>query len=532
MTSSEFPVHGEISRRRFLALGGTVAAAGTIGRWADPLEAFGATRWPGGNLGPKDAKRVRDGQFMPVSQFRKWNQELDKVGPANQRGLRATGGRAERDYLDQLHDDLDRAGVRKLDFEPVPMDRWSVDAWGLDLLDGSAAGPVTTSSYIPYSGQTPAAGSTGQLALIAPGDAPGPGSLVGKIAVFDVPITTVPLSTFTSLAYEGRTYDPPPSVDPASPYRRPYLGIEAVISRLEQLAAAGAVGAVGVLDYPFAGAHGAYFPYDGVIRQVPGVYVDRDTGAALKQQASAGSTARLTLPATVKRVKSRNLIGFIPGESRELVALHCHTDGSNAIEDNGPGAIVAIGQYLARLPRRSLKRSVMILLTTGHFAGGKGSRAFLARHATDLVPRTKAALTIEHLGLREWDELPGGGFGPTGNYEPVAIFAPGAPGLVDSSFAALQRGKAEPGSVIKPLNPTGTGEPNNAAWPGEGQYLYVGGIPTANFITGPTYLLNWGIKTVDKCDHKRARREAIAFTEQILRLGRTPADQLGTYTLS
>jgi hypothetical protein len=71
-----------------------------------------------------------------------------------------------------------------------------------------------------------------------------------------------------------------------------------------------------------------------------------------------------------------------------------------------------------------------------------------------------------------------------------------------------------------------------AAWPGEGQYLFAGGgMPDANYITGPTYLLNWGIKTVHKCDHRQLRAEAMAFTEMILRLGQTPRDQLRAYTL-
>jgi hypothetical protein len=224
-------------------------------------------------------------------------------------------------------------------------------------------------------------------------------------------------------------------------------------------------------------------------------------------------------------------MGFIPGRSSELVTLHCHTDGSNAIEDNGPGAIVAISQYLARLPRNALPRTIMILLTTGHFAGGNGSRAFRHRHADDLVKRTNAAITIEHLGLHEWDERPSGQMGPSGLYEPGAMFAPGSAALVDASYAAIRRAKT-PAGVLRPLNPTASGDPNDAAWPGEGQYLFAnGGIPDSNFITGPTYLLNWGITTVDKANHKRIRAQAIAFTEMILQLGRTPGSRLGTYTL-
>ncbi len=45
------------------------------------------------------------------------------------------------------------------------------------------------------------------------------------------------------------------------------------------------------------------------------------------------------------------------------------------------------------------------------------------------------------------------------------------------------------------------------------------------------YLLNWGIKTTDKANHDRVRAEAIAFTEMILRLGRTSRASLRVYTL-
>ena len=44
-------------------------------------------------------------------------------------------------------------------------------------------------------------------------------------------------------------------------------------------------------------------------------------------------------------------------------------------------------------------------------------------------------------------------------------------------------------------------------------------------------LLNWGITTKDKCDHAHVRRQAMAFTQEILRLARTPRRRLTTYTL-
>jgi hypothetical protein len=47
-----------------------------------------------------------------------------------------------------------------------------------------------------------------------------------------------------------------------------------------------------------------------------------------------------------------------------------------------------------------------------------------------------------------------------------------------------------------------------------------------NYITGPSYLLNWGIPTMDQLDLARMRREAIAFTQMLLDLSRVPAGRL------
>jgi len=516
------------SGQSFLAVGAMMLiAAGSVVSWADPSPTT-ATTWPSGTLGADDALTVNESEFMPVEQFMEWTEALDQIGPANQKGLRATGSGEEKDYIDQLRRDLRRAGLKRVRTQAVPMDRWTTTEWSLELLDGPAAGPVRTASYIPYSGRTEAGGVSGALVYVAPGATPAPGSLDGKIALFDVPLTIVPLTIFTVLSYPDRLYNPD-GEDTSQLYKRPYLN--GVIPVLESLEAAGAAGVVGILDYPSDGADGSYFPYDGIIREVPGLYVDRATGAALKERAAAGTNARLALPAKVKRVKSRNLIAFIPGQSKELVVLHSHTDGTNAIEDNGPAAIVAMTQYLSRLPREALPRTIMILLTTGHFAGGAGARAFVERKPK-LVARINAAFTVEHLGTLRWDELPGGIMGPTGGYEPGAIFAPGSTALVDSAYGALVDADAKPAGVLKPLAPEADGI-TTPAWPGEGQYLFaVGDIPTANYITGPTYLLNWGITTMDKLDFDRMRAEAIAFTEMILRLGRTSREELRTYDLS
>jgi hypothetical protein len=469
--------------------------------------------------------QVDPGEFMPANQFAQWMRELDRLGPEGQKGLRATGSPAHERYIDVLAELLERAGVTDVRFESVPMTRWTTNDWSLEVLDGSTPGPVTTASYIPYSGQTSEDGVTGQLVLVPRGTTPAPGSLAGKIAVFDVPLTIVPNGFFTRLSFPGTSYDPRHEFPPQNLYKRPWFNSVPQVHAALKLA--GAVAVVGVMDYPAAGADGTYTPYTGEIVGVPGLYVAREAGVQFKQQAAAGATARLALPAQVRQVTTRNIIGFIPGASSELVTLHSHTDGTNALEENGPAAIVAMSQYLARLPDGALPRTVMILLTSGHFAGGIGARTFMAQHADDLVPATNAAITLEHLGAREWGEQPDGTMAPTGHYEFAAVFSPRTRALVNAAHDAVVAADAAPSAVLRPLSET-----SEPAWPGEGEYFYaLAKLPDANYITGPTYLLNWGITTEDKIDVHRMRGVSIAFTDMTLALTRTPRDQLRVVNL-
>ena len=73
---------------------------------------------------------------------------------------------------------------------------------------------------------------------------------------------------------------------------------------------------------------------------------------------------------------------------------------------------------------------------------------------------------------------------------------------------------------------TPTGTPNDAVWPGEGQYLESGGVTDINYITGPTYLLNYGVNAADRVDFARVREFAVATTQQALYYAETPEEDL------
>jgi hypothetical protein len=518
------PMNVPLTRRRLLGLGASAAGAAMLGPVAAAAARAGRSQWPTRALPAHAARSVSPRDFMPVGPMQSWQDELDGLG------LRATGIPSQNRYIESLHARLSDAGVQQLHLEPVPIRRWTADAWSLEVIDGPGAGNVPLAAYVPYSGSTRPDGVTAPLSYVPAGTAPAPGSLAGRIAVLEVPQTSLTYSEFGAIAYPGETYDPTGQETANGIYSRPWLAIASFVTLLDQLGPAGAVGAVCILDVPGDAAHGSYWPYTGVINDVPAVFVERGAGATVASQAQAGARGRLRLTARVEEVTTHNLIGVIPGASDEIVILHSHTDGTNGLEDNGPNAIVAMSQYLARISRVHLPRTVMVLLTTGHFHGGIGTKSFLERHAHTSVPRAAAALTIEHLGAREWNPVDDHS-ALTGQFEPATIFAPEISALVQPAGAALRRGNIDPGSVLRPFTAV-PGSPDGNGWPGEGTLLWTSGaIPTMNFITGPTYLLNWGIPVGHKIDVAKMRAESIAFTELLLTLGRTDRTRLRTLDL-
>jgi hypothetical protein len=509
--SSTHPIR--LSRRDLLVGAGALTGALAVGSASTPfaeLAAAAPLRWPTRKLRAEDAASVDASQFLSTAQLRSWHEELDAMG------MRSTGSPVHERFIDVLISRLKQAGVTQVHAEPVPFTRWTAGTWSLELGQPHAKGRIATSSYIPYSGSTPPDGVTGPLALIRPGQTPAAGSLAGKIAVFEVPSAPIAYSLMEEISY-GR-YDPQNLIDPAGQYSRPWGGVGDLITLLDTLPASGAIGCIGIIDLPAAGAHGSYYPYDGHIRTVPGVFVDGTVGPYLEALTATDTPIRLTLTASTEHFVSRNVVGLIPGRTNEVVILNSHTDGPNAVEDNGPNTIIAMSQYLSRLPRQSLPRSVLVSFTTGHFHGGIGQVTFAKDHKDSTLTRAACALTLEHLGALEWEENSDHEMALTGKPELGVIFVPENKVMVDASLAALKRAGSGPALALRPYV-TAKGSPNGYGWPGEGTQLWSDGhVMTMNYITGPTYLLNWGIPTLNKCDINRMRREAVSFTQMTLDL--------------
>jgi hypothetical protein len=457
-----------------------------------------------------------------------WQAEIDGFDG----GFRPTGSLAHEGYIALLAEELAAEGVAEVHSEPYPFRRWTPSSWSL-AWDGR---PVAVSGYVPYSGSTGARGVTAPVvrvpatpllfdaaaigeALRAPGAwasliSAGVGRTIallelgGKIALVDVPRAEVSLSTLSG----PRLYanDPTGALPPDRVLARNDLAAMSFVpGALEALAAAGAVGAVFILDAPEEAARAAYAPFFGAVSpNLPALYVDRASGAALRTAASVeGPLARATLilDATTADAVSENLIGILPGASAEEIVLGSHTDGPNSIEDNGPAAILALASCLGAAPR---PRTVRFVLSGGHFIGSRGLDAYVAQHLAELTARARAVIEIEHLGARAWTEVRPGTMGLTGEPEVQLVTTwPSAP-LVAASIEYARR---FPRTIV--------GTPPLL---GEGPNFRV--VPLIQIIALPEYLLLGHLPaiTTEFTDYDLMRREVDAILELERTLARAP----------
>lgn len=516
------PTHPQgFTRRRLLGAAAAATATGLVAAapaHAGPAATLGASQWPHGQLTATATRQVDPAQFISRRQIHAWQEAVDDIG------LRATGSRSHHTYVDRLAERMQQAGIRHVHTDPVPLKHWAPSAWQLDVVGGQDAGKVKVSWYVPYSGDTGPQAITASLSLLP---------LKGTIGLVTVTPPSLPYALLDIVDWDAPLQPQHPAgYNPLATYDRAWFAGSTVAGQLDRFKRAGALGVVIVLNLPEQAARGQYLPYDGIHRDLPSLIVDRDTGKQLTKVALQGGKVRLQLQARVKQITTPNLCGIIPGASDELVMIQSHTDGTNGLEENGPEAILAMAQYLARIPRRELPRSILIVMSTGHMSGhAMGTEAFLRRHTDGLVARTAAAISLEHLGARPWLPDSNGDFRLADGYETALCFSSPHREVIKVARRAQERSQVGSNRVLRPFMPdTISGEsPNGFWWPGDGEGLWrVSALPSLQYISGPAYLLSAGKPVMDFIDTAAVRRQAIAFTDAALELTRIPRAELNT----
>jgi hypothetical protein len=427
--------------------------------------------------------------LTPADEIWGWLEKMVKDGP------RFTGSPSHKTFVDFLASGMQGAGLT-VGRDPYTFTRWVAKKWGLKAAPkGAAPVDIPVTSYYPHSGNTGPAGVTGALTYVgkmttAGGPLPGAsGDLKGKIVLIDYEVVERDYGTW---------YTPWGFHTPDTKFPSVITSIIAVATPLlTEYQKAGAAGAIIVwTNLSDAHATDQHLPFGRPLQEVPTLYVGRDAGAKLKQMAQAGATATLTLDADVlPKPTTDTIYATLPGAtSDEIVMVTTHTDGANVVQENGGLGLLTLARYFSKIPQGSRQRTLVFALTTGHYAGAyvPSIRGFMDSHP-DIIKKTVASLTIEHLGCREWLD------------DRTLTYA--ATGKDDMCYAVAERGpmgklmvEALQGSGDRRV---GVGKPTpKGRYLGEGGNLSRAGIPAIGYFAGPTYL---NMAAADGCISKLSK---------------------------
>ena len=427
-----------------------------------------------------------------------WQQAMVALGP------RFTGSPAHKSWHDFLAAQLTASGFGVVR-EPIPLEWWHHQKWSLKLIENGVETAVPVASYYPYSGSTPDGGIVADLAdagLGLPADFSA-GNFAGKIAFYAEDM----LPTTAALFYAVATYlhDPDMTLTPATDYKRAALSFltPQELTSLGSARDSGAVGAIVSYQASPENAAGQYTPFltsPAGSQGVPALYVDRATGDLVKAKIALGARARLELVVEKHpNDASDDIIATLPGiNPNEVIVFNTHTDGTSAAQENGTIGILSLARYFGSLPLECRRRTIVIALTPGHFHSGIGGDTdrFIANHP-EIIAKSVASLTLEHLGQPEWvDDATG--FHPTGLVEPGAFF-----GSANTLQALIANAV-----IAEDLRRTFVLRPYGVIYFGVGSPLNARGVPNAAYITGPNMMLSFAYNQhLDKVDYQRMAAE-------------------------
>ncbi|MEU5876330.1 hypothetical protein [Spirillospora sp. NPDC047279] len=509
-------------RRRFLVRAAGATAGAALAGLAGPLDpAAGAVSpAPGGasagGLGPSlgGGSGGPPGLVGARTLFR-WVEEMADLGP------RFVGGTAHRRYLRMVERRLESYGL-EVRRHPVPLDQWEARSWSLEVTDArGGAHTIPVAYHRPYSGETTRHGVRGELVDVKAGlaaDYAGK-EVNGRIVVADFAFPRIPFGAVFPLA--DHIHRPGQAAElAAEDYTRIWQSTPARPS-LDLAKQNGAIAMIDVVDLVPEHARGQFSPHQQPRAGLPALHLDKVQGRRLRELMAEGPvTATLTLRARTRSSTIDYLTAELPGNGSlpGAVMVGTHTDGQNAIEENGVPAVLALAKYLTRLPRAGRPRDVVLVLSPNHMNSHQDSpdlRTWLERHP-GIRDRLVASLVPEHLGALGWAEnATTGEYGPTGRSEPAVIGTGNSAALTALVVDQVKRDDLGRTAVLKPFN---------GGLYGEATYPYQLGIPTATLISGPTYLVQVSEDgALDRIDRDLMHRQTVFLAHLLTRMLALPA---------
>lgn len=430
----------------------------------------------------------------------KWIEEICAFG------IRRPGYPANRAAEKYIAQKFHEFGIPEIAEEPVPTHCWTPVQTALSL------GPSKTEipcAGIPYTAWTGEEGVEAELVFVGEGglETLEGLDLRGKIAVFEARFGDLSAAMMKQGAIE--VFDPGGNIPDGIIHKANWLIMNFAV--YYELQVRGADAAVGLLvDSPIDGCS-YYVPYDGYLKDLPAIWVGRDRAGEVREAARAGASARLVSQGETPQVNTHNIVGVLPGRTDEAILLTSHHDGpfASAVEDgSGISLLLALAKRFGANPGL-LDRTLLFVAASGHFHGGIGNRVYVEAHKEDWIPKTVAALGMEHIA-HEAEEDGQGGYRLTGRAEVRAFFTDGGGPLADAIVEGVRKWGIDRTMVVPPYL-FGPEPPCDAA------PYFTAGIPSACLISGPLYLFD-EFDTIDKVRAEDLENVVAFYEELILKL--------------
>ena len=405
-------------------------------------------------------------------------------------------------------------GLPDIHAEPVDVHHWEPVTTKLSFAESGRTIPCFA---VPYTAWSPAEGIEAPVALIGQGSADEMDAvdLEGRIAVMQLRFGMLDATSLTAGAHF--VHDPQQTI-PEGPLHCANWLIENFPAYYEAQRR-GAVGLIGILaDSPIDGPQ-HYVPYDGYLKDLPAVWVGRESSVELLEHARRGGMLVLESTGSTTEVESHNVVATVPGTGHESIVLTCHHDApfASAVEDaSGLAVLLSLARHFAGRSER-LHRNLVFVASSGHFHGGIGNRVFVERHREGLLRDTVAALGIEHIAEEAVADGQGG-YRLTGRPELRVLFVDENPRLMALLREGVGRWELERLMAVDPylFGP----EP-----PCDSAPFFTAGIPSVCHISGPLYLFD-PQDTIEKVRSVDLPRVAGLFRELVEAIDTIPADEL------
>jgi hypothetical protein len=449
--------------------------------------------------------------------------------------VRPTGSGTQNTYIKWILAQLKKVPGLAISEQHFTINRWSHGSMELKLKVGEQTIGIPIAAPVPYAEATPTGGASAPLVRIPDEEKITAANAAGRIVVRPAPAGNVPYYDFFLPVVSWYVYDPQNTIDPTQSFFGDFINYNARVADLREAAAAGAKGILFVKELPRAQLTDHYEPYEGTPWHVPAVYLGADEGKQISDAMSSGQpvSARLVLHASYRQVETPTVRATVPGESPQRIVVDSHTDGTNAVEDNGPVAMVAMARYLARLPRTCRPRTVEFVFPTAHFYqrlvdpyhrhGGAGVVATQLDSEYD-QGLVSSVLVLEHLGAIDYEQMPRADGGPGQELVPNGLRAiqfigiTPSPPLVATLTEVVRKYDMQRTILLQGADAPGSTVPSHCNFGGEGTPYNQHLLPTMGVISAPQSLYDpsFGLEGID---FKAMHDELLGYTELVNRLG-------------